>query len=98
MRKSCRVLTASLLGTSISLGAIGALAGTAGAASTTPAAVPSLPSLPTLPTLTPLCSFLANTPLCGPSTGEAVVQEISSVQNWLQGVSMMLAQKIPTIP
>lgn len=118
MRRRYRVLTASLIGASLSLGAIGIGVTSAGASSntsttpTTATASSLLGSLPALSTvssllstlpstssiLPPVCTELAGTPLCGTSSTIAAIQEVSSIQNWLQEFTTTLAAKVPSLP
>lgn len=125
MRGRYRVLTASLIGASLSLGAIGIGVTSAGASSntsTTPTtaiastglpivssllgSLPAFPTvsslLPALPStssiLPPVCTELAGTPLCGSSSTIAAIQEVSSIQNWLQEFTTTLATKVPSLP
>jgi hypothetical protein len=62
-------------------------------------AFPTLSSAPSVSTLLPpVCTELAGTPLCGTSSTIAAIQEVSSIQNWLQEFTSALAQKAPTLP
>jgi hypothetical protein len=118
MRGRYRFIAVSLLGASLSLGAVGIGVTGAGASPTTTTTSPpsptatglpilssllsSLPSFPTLPSIStllpPVCTELAGTPLCGTASTIAAIQEVSSIQNWLQELSSSLAQKAPALP
>ncbi|HEY5265513.1 MAG TPA: hypothetical protein VIJ40_01740 [Acidimicrobiales bacterium] len=56
----------------------------------------SIPALPTLPVLPPVCTELAGTPLCGTASALAVMQQLSSIENWMQEFTTLVAQKVPT--
>ncbi|MGC1239176.1 MAG: hypothetical protein WA860_10345 [Acidimicrobiales bacterium] len=57
--------------------------------------LPALPSLPTLSSIPPLCTELSGTPVCGTASTLAVMQELSSIQNWIQEFSTAAVAKVP---
>ena len=52
-------------------------------------------SIPALPALPPVCTELSGTPLCGTGASLAVLQQLSSIENWIQEFSTVMAQKVP---